>query len=287
MEMETCVPQREEKIANHRWCQYSLRTLLFFVTFCAVVCSWCAVKMQQARNQQEAVEAIRRLGGSVRYDYEGDAETAEKPPPGPAWLRGLVGVDFLANVVEASLDRPQIKDADLGNLKGLRHLQGLSLAGTKISDTGLMHLRGFSDLQALSLAGTQVSDAGLIQLNEMTRLQGLSLLNTRITDAGLVHLRKMTNLQALSLAGTRVTDGGLRLVKELIHIRELHLDNTRISDTGLGHLRDMKQLRYLRLVNTRVTRQGIRQLQQALPDCRVDEQLGEKKGISPIIDKLG
>jgi hypothetical protein len=45
-----------------RWFQYSLRTLLIFVTLFAVACSWFAVKLGQARRQREAVEALFILG---------------------------------------------------------------------------------------------------------------------------------------------------------------------------------------------------------------------------------
>jgi hypothetical protein len=48
-----------------RWFQFSLRTLLVFVTLCAIPCSWLAVKMQQAKRQREAVVAIEKLGGFV------------------------------------------------------------------------------------------------------------------------------------------------------------------------------------------------------------------------------
>ena len=48
--------------------QFGLRTLLVFVTLCAVVCSWLAVRIKQARRQAEAVAATRqKLDAGVRY----------------------------------------------------------------------------------------------------------------------------------------------------------------------------------------------------------------------------
>ena len=42
-------------------------------------------KLEQKRQQREAVEAIVKLGGSVTYDYE----RADASPTGPDWLRKL------------------------------------------------------------------------------------------------------------------------------------------------------------------------------------------------------
>jgi hypothetical protein len=57
-----------------RWYQFSLRTLLIGVTLVACACSWLAVKMQQARRQKEAVEAIGKAGGAIRYENQLEAE---------------------------------------------------------------------------------------------------------------------------------------------------------------------------------------------------------------------
>ncbi|MGD0382246.1 MAG: hypothetical protein ABSA77_01915 [Thermoguttaceae bacterium] len=54
---------------QRHWYQYSLRTLMIVVTLFAVVCSWFAVKMQQARRQREAVEELLKFDGYVGYDY--------------------------------------------------------------------------------------------------------------------------------------------------------------------------------------------------------------------------
>ncbi len=52
--------------------QFSLRTLLIFVTFWVFPCSWLrgCIRMREAREQKAAVEEIVVLGGSVVYDYQ-------------------------------------------------------------------------------------------------------------------------------------------------------------------------------------------------------------------------
>ena len=47
------------------WFQFSLRTLLVFVTLCALLCSWVTVKTKQARRQREAKERVYELRGAM------------------------------------------------------------------------------------------------------------------------------------------------------------------------------------------------------------------------------
>lgn len=178
--------------SKRRWYQYSLRTLLIIVTFFAVACSWFAVKLQQARRQREAVETIVKFGGAVRYEYQ-LAGTIIPPeePPGPVWIRKLLGDDFFANVAEVCLwgTGTQITDADLEQLKGLTMLQELQLWGTQITDAGLKHLKGLTTLQTLQLQDTQITDAGLEHLKGLRQLQELHIERTQVTDAGVQDLQ--------------------------------------------------------------------------------------------------
>ena len=69
--------------------QFKLRTLLVAVLLLSLPLSWVAVGMERARKQREAVEAIVKLGGGVRYDYhDGVCDPAEHPPV-PSWLLKL------------------------------------------------------------------------------------------------------------------------------------------------------------------------------------------------------
>jgi len=62
-DVATAAGQADKPRARRRWYQYSLRTLLLVMLLASVGISWFAVKMQRARKQREAVEAIRGLGG--------------------------------------------------------------------------------------------------------------------------------------------------------------------------------------------------------------------------------
>jgi len=57
-----------------RWFQFSLRTLLIFMTLTACGCGWLAMKVEQAKQQHGAVSAFLRSHGELTYDYQYDAQ---------------------------------------------------------------------------------------------------------------------------------------------------------------------------------------------------------------------
>jgi hypothetical protein len=143
---------------KRQWFQYSLGTLLVFVTVSAIPCSWLSVKMRQAERQRAAVVAIEKLGGYVVWD-----DGASK---WPAQLREVLGKDFFRRVVAVELGRTEVTNAGLEHLKGLSQLQVLSLENTQVTDAGLQHLKGLSQLQQLLLNRTKVTSKGVKKLQQ-------------------------------------------------------------------------------------------------------------------------
>jgi hypothetical protein len=171
--------------------KFSIRSLLVLVVVAAVPCWWFGMKMRQAERQREAVQAIQEVGGGVSYDYQHTSMMGH--PPGPAWLRRLLGDDFFADVRSVYfLNVGDVGDESLQHLESLRNLRLLSLDRTQVSDDGLEHLRGMNNLEQLNLS------------------------NTRITDAGLQHLKGLTNLSSLDLRGTEVTDEGIEKLRQAL-----------------------------------------------------------------------
>ncbi len=217
-----------------RWFQYSLRTLLVVVTLCALLCSWLAVAMRQARRERQAAAAFEELGGQASW-YE--------PPDGTRWLRSRLGDHFLGSIHSVNLANSKITGAGLENLKVLDQLQNLDLYGTQVTDAGLENLKGH-------------------------RLRNLDLRETKVTDAGLESLKGLNLLSNLRL-GTQVTDAGLENLKGLTELHTLGLNKTQVTDAGLEHLQGLDRLRYLDLRDTKVTDAGVMKLQQALPNCNI------------------
>jgi len=204
-------------MAPRRRLQFGLRTLLLAVAVCAAACSWFAVRKHRASQQRAAIEALGDRAWVV-YDYQLDAdglhiEGAE--PPGPAWLRNLLGDDFFADaeVVWSSTD---FDDDDLAHLAGLARLRRLQLARSRVTDEGLAHLKSLPELENLSLSSTRITDAGLVHLKQLPKLEALGLDYTGATDAGLVHLHQLTGLRRLGLFHTNATRQGIERLREAL-----------------------------------------------------------------------
>ena len=165
----TLIPNPER-----RFLRFSLRTFLLCVLVISVLFGW---KVQRARKQREAVSWIQQSGGTVGYDYEiirplrtgpSYSKVARNPnasPPATKWLRELVGIDFVDDVVMVFLGHGS-KVTDVTPLAGLKKLERLDLYQSPVSD--LSPLAGLTNLIYLDLRGTQV--------REVTPLAGLTLI---------------------------------------------------------------------------------------------------------------
>ncbi len=224
--MTTPRPKRRTR----RFLQFSLRSLLVFVLLVSIGMSWLGVKLQRARKQREAVEAIEKAGGFVIYEQDGGSSV-------PEWARAIFGDDFFVDVVEVVMPETDFGDYEATYLKGLTDLTGLYLIQAQITDAGLEYLEGLTSLTCVSLQFTQVTDAGLAHLKGLANLERLCLCGTQVTDAGLEHLEGLTSLTSLDLKYTEVTDAGLEHLKGLTNLERLHLDNTQVTAQGGDDLR--------------------------------------------------
>jgi hypothetical protein len=228
--------------------QFRLRTLFVIVAIAAVPCGWLAWKMDHKRRERAAVATIRKLGGTVyyNYDYEGVFPAFPKEPPGPAWLRRVFGDDFFAQVVTVAFARDMQVDA-----------------------AALAQFETLTSTRDIYLVGTTVTDAGLALVRECKNLKVLDLKETSVTDVGVSQLGGLANLEFLDLSSTKIGDGGLNHLKSLSKLRQLILLNTAVSDAGSSYLKALTNLEFLDLGDTNVTAEGVAALHDALPDCRI------------------
>jgi hypothetical protein len=182
----------------------SLRALMFIVMVIAI---WFGRYVISVRVQQDAVAAVRKVGGAVAYDwdwgspYDPNIIFPNGKPRAPKWLANLIGVDYVANVVYVNLAYP---GGGPGNMA---------------DDETLAHVGRLGRLEYLNLGFTAVTDAGLAHLKGLTNIVDLDLWDTQVGDEGLAHLNGLTNLQILGLVGTRVTDDGVLELKHALHPR--------------------------------------------------------------------
>jgi hypothetical protein len=227
--------------------------------------------------QHRAVERVKKeLNADVMYDYQlrGGEYDLDAVPPGPAWLRSLLGDDVFAHVAMLAISRPsdgatpdldvllqfpQLKELvvgyEIGNeeLKPIGRLPNLETldiirSGT-VSDAGLEHLGKLTRLRELRLAGDQISDRGLAHLARNTDLRTLILDGTRVTVAGIARRPFAADLELLALAGETVNDATLAGLDALTGLKVLNLFDTKVTDRGLAHLRGLVNLETLVIVS--------------------------------------
>jgi len=249
-----------------------------------------------ANRQRQAVEAIERNGGTVRYDYQRLAGTVEPgygfqlKPPGPLPLRWLLGKHYFMSVTYIRIGRnsesclaqlrglPDIEhalldggvDRDLENFKQLRKLRYLSLKGYTVSASDhspFRVLQYLPNLETLNLQNSQFGDDDAEHLRNAAKLKRLVLCGTAIRDEGLACLQNLDSLDFLDLSSTKVTDRGVMYLSDLPKLTSLRLDHTGVSDSSSESFTKMKSLRELSLFEADV--EGIGRLRRGLPMCTI------------------
>lgn len=201
---------------QRRWFQFGLRSLLVFVTLCAVLCSWTAVKLKEKREEHKAADLVLKLKGSVTYDYELDVAgntISRATPHTPAWLQTILGIDPFSSVVEVQVNC----DAQLDEIKHFPKLRKIWInCFSTVTDAGLAHLRDAPQIRELEIGvEKQFTDASLSNLRCLTKLERLDISYLKITDAGLQHLQGLTQLKELT-CGSGVTDEGVKKLQEIL-----------------------------------------------------------------------
>ena len=256
-----------------RWrFQFRLRTLLVLTVVVALPCSWLGLEMKRAKQQRDAVAAIRRLGGNAIHDREFDVTAsddgdllvclAQINPPAPLWLRTLVGNDFFTTVDHVTLrvehaGARALSPEELHDLRDLLDGKPVHRARITFTDAGLEYIRCLKQVKKLDLSGTQVTDERLELVRGLSELQELNLSGTRVTDAALEHIVGLAALASLDLSGTDVTGASLDCLNRLPNLRVLSLDNTGVTNRAMEKLARLTQLDSLYLQNTKVTDAGL------------------------------
>jgi hypothetical protein len=266
------------------------------------LCIWLGVKVNQARRQKEAVEALQELGATVRYAHQRDDTNPtefdrSKNLGVPDWLRRLAGDDFFQTVALIQLPET-VTDQDLVHLAALPHVEclifsqesyqeiavtdagldhlprpdrlvSLAAANTLIGDAFLKRLTGATGLKTLHLSGTRVTDKGLQSLPRLPKLKYLGLSYTPVSDAGLkAALDDPSSLEILWLEGTKITDASLAMLEDARRLVHLSLDRTRVTDAGLRYLRGLPALLRVNVDRTAVTPEAMAALKAATPSLR-------------------
>ena len=244
----TTASNASRSIACQSWrpvLRFSLRALLIALT---AICIWLGVKVNHARNNRQAIDAARSMGAFIEYAHQfpkgygkpGSRRDGNAQPPGPAWLRNLVGDEYFVSVVGLQFLKETPADDDLAKLSPLTDLRFLSFQSRspeRLTGSGLSHLRAMQKLRTLDFNGQHITDDALRHLRPLQQLNFVSLHNTKVTDAGMVHLKELKNLTAVSVSSTAVSDLGLLRLKDVPKLSNIIARNTTITDAGVEQLK--------------------------------------------------
>ncbi len=251
--MTTETPKRKR-----RWLRFSLRTFLALVLIFGV---WLGLLVHRVNKQREAVAWVKEMGGRVLYKYETDDFASflnnNADPPGPDWLRNLIGLEYFANVSSVYLENSTA--TDISPLAHLASLEQLFLDGANVAD--LSPLASLDNLERLSLRQTDVSD--ITPLAALSNLRELALDDTLVSD--LAPLENLTNLYILSLDDTPIKD--VTPLAKVTNLMIVDLTGTPVDD--VAPLTKLTNLKVLFLDGTQVTKDDNEALRQSLPNCEI------------------
>ena len=236
---------------------FRLSTLLIVVTLFG---GWPGFQVNRANRQKRAVAEIQAMLGVATYDYERDGSgnsIANAEPPGPRWLRKLIGDDYFCGVAIVDLTYDYRRRNQLGLsvddnwlrcLGSLPSVHKLEIGHARdVTDAGLVHLRDLKQLRMLYLYDTNVTGTGFIHLANLPHLAGLDLRWAPLTHDGIVGIKQLEHLEVLGLAETPITDDDLAALKPLANLKSLRLEKTSMTDQGLTHLASLVSLEELEL----------------------------------------
>lgn len=225
---------------TRRWPRFGLRALLATVTALSVLLGYLGIVRQRVLRQRRIVQAIERIGGKVRYDFQvppwqklvdldgyGAAESFGTSPDGrrkithtengvqtvfvemplgPWIIRRFLGDDAFAHIYEVNL--------------------GWNSNPTDQLDFDPQILTQLPRLEIVVLSNAQVNDQWLASIARIPRLRFLHLSGGNATSAtanGLSDLQRAQWLAGLSMRGDWIRDDMLKALKDMPGLTSLNL----------------------------------------------------------------
>lgn len=235
--------------------RYSLRGLLLFIAVCGVL---LAIWTHHARTQRRARQAVEDAGAWVRftYEYDADGQSAKgAKPPGPAWIRELIGDEYFTSICDVSAQWSRLTDSHLAAFAALPKLRSFT---TNHEHVGTL-------VGTFAIGPGEARGKGHYVDGSYERFTDDQL----VTDEGLTHLARCRSLEHLVLFSTDISDAGIASLAGLPNLRLLMIDSPRISDGAVKHFAGMRSLRKLYVHATSITAAGMARLESALPNCEV------------------
>lgn len=218
-----------------------------------------------ARRQKEAVAWVLKNGGTVDYDWEvysPEDETTvglrKGTPPGPQWMRRILGDDYLQTVRVVSLPGNS-KVPDIAPLAKLTQLQTLYLI--KSGTRNISPLAELEELEVVWLTGNQIVDVS--PLSGLRKLKYLTVAHNEVSDIS--PLSSLRNLEGLAIGGNDIQE--ISALGGMTRLKVLDLSGNPIND--FAPLKSLPSLRLLALEENDDNADTNGKLRTALPNDEV------------------
>ena len=243
-------------------------------------------KENSPADDAELVKSLQDAGHKLKLDDEGHVVEATLVPLGNVekTIALLENVAKLPHLVRLKAGGPDVTNAGLEKIQGLKKLRVLDLDQAGVDDAGMKYLVDLP-LVDINLKLTNIQDEGLKDLAKIKTLKQLKLIKTKVTNAGIAHVKGMENLEGIDLQDVNTVDSaclndikglkklrflriygptfdgdGIAPIGEMTTLRTLSMQQTGVSDDNVKHLKDLVNLEKLYLYGTHVTDTGMAQL---------------------------
>ena len=124
---------------------------------------WARLVHPQCALQREAVAAIKKAGGGVRYNWEwqNGKPGSATGPWAPKWLVDRLGLDYFCRVTKVEIVGHETSDAEMNHIGNLPSVEYLRFYDVRTSDAGMANLAALHELRILVMLGPGVTDAAL------------------------------------------------------------------------------------------------------------------------------
>jgi hypothetical protein len=140
----------------------------------------------------------------------------------------------------------------------LTGLQDIILDRSEVSDAGLRQLKNMKNLRSISAFSTLVKGDAFVDLTGLTKLQQFKLGHNQLSHAAYESFHLYPGLTHLNLTRCNPGDEDIKSIAKCAKLTFLHIGrNSSVNDRNVKYLLPMKSLRQLDLGATHVTLDGL------------------------------
>ncbi|PQO36574.1 hypothetical protein [Blastopirellula marina] len=258
--------------------RFSLRELLIVTFVLSIPLAWLGRSYFRAQEEQAIIDQIENLGGQVYFGYELKTlvnSQSRHEPPGPKWIRTLLGEHIFATVHRIRIPQNQLTDEIVAKLARLRALESISLNSDQVTGKSLGYIRRMPHLESLWLESDKIQPEDLKKLVDFPSLTILGLKGAAASPQHLQQLPPLPRLKTLKISESLATDEHLLPLSRFPQLRHLSLRNVPgVQFNDPTTFSELSLLRILEVFNGELTDQSFRALASAsnLDTLRVDKQ---------------